>query len=44
MLQVSSTVVDCWLISVDYVDSGFGYWYLVTALVIITVESIAQHG
>ena len=33
-------VVDCWLVFVDYVDNGFGYWYLVIALVIITVELI----
>ena len=37
-------MVDCWIVFIDYVESGFGYWYLVTTLVIITVESIAQHG
>jgi hypothetical protein len=41
---VSSTMVDCWLVSVHHIDNGFGYLYLVTALVIIIVESIAQHG
>jgi hypothetical protein len=27
---------------VDYVDSGVGYWYLVTTLVIITIKLISS--
>jgi hypothetical protein len=37
-------MVDYRLISFNNVDSGFDYRHLVTALFIITVESIAQHG
>jgi hypothetical protein len=37
-------VVDYWLISVNRIDNGFYYWYIVAALFIMTVESIAQHG
>jgi hypothetical protein len=34
------TVMSWW----NNVDSGIYYWYIVVALFIMTIESIAQHG
>jgi hypothetical protein len=31
-------MVDYWLVSIDSIDKGFYYWYIVTALFIMTVS------